>query len=65
MDDQDFDARLLAVDGPFRLPRALWRAAAGRRPAVVAYLAILVGAQLVTLAIPLLFGKAVDAVRPT
>jgi len=63
MDDQDFDARRLAVDGPFRLPRALWRAAAGRRPAVIAYLAILIGAQLVMLAIPLLFGKAVDAVQ--
>lgn len=63
MEDQDFDARLLAVDGPFRLPRALWRAAAGRRPSVLAYLAILIGAQLIMLSIPLLFGKAVDAVQ--
>jgi ATP-binding cassette, subfamily B, bacterial len=63
MDDGLFDARQLAVDGPLRLPRALWRAAAGRRGHLAAYILLLTGAQVVLLAIPFLFGKAIDAVQ--
>jgi ABC-type multidrug transport system fused ATPase/permease subunit len=63
MDDSEFDPRVLAVDGFLRLPRALWRAAAGRRLSLAAYLSLLAGAQIVMLAIPFLFGKAIDAVQ--
>ncbi|MDB5359547.1 MAG: putative transporter permease/ATP-binding protein [Rhodospirillales bacterium] len=63
MDDSEFDARVLAVEGFLRLPRALWRAAAGRRLSLLVYLVLLAGAQVVMLAIPLLFGRAIDAVQ--
>jgi len=63
MSDDDFDPRVLAVDGFLRLPKALWRAAAGRRLTLGLAVLLLATAQIVTLAIPLLFGKAVDAVQ--
>jgi ABC-type multidrug transport system fused ATPase/permease subunit len=63
MAEDGFDARRLAVDGPLRLPRALWRAAEGRRRQLFLYILMLTAAQLVMLAIPFLFGKAIDAVQ--
>jgi ATP-binding cassette subfamily B protein len=59
----DLDVRSLAIDGVFRLPRALWRAALGRRRQLGLYIVLLACAQLVMLSIPYLFGCAVDAVQ--
>ncbi|WP_431859147.1 ABC transporter ATP-binding protein [Azospirillum sp.] len=48
-----------------RLYRAIWHFAAGSRHLVVAFFALLFGAQLARLAVPYFFGAAVNALQDT
>lgn len=52
-----------AAAGPSLLYRRMWRYAAGERPRVVAFMAMLVVAQLIKLAIPYYSGAAIDAMQ--
>jgi ATP-binding cassette, subfamily B, bacterial len=55
----------VANTGPLRLYRAYWRYAVGDRRRVVLFMAMLIVAQIIRLAIPYLSGKAVDAMQST
>ena len=57
------DARRLAINGPARLPLALWRAAAGKRGVLVTAILLIGTAEASKLAIPYLIAQAVDTVQ--